>query len=382
MKRLQTTLAPLVLALAGCAGLTQVQDTVTKFDQGAHAVSTSQVAFLRAAQAADCTYQFYTKALDFVQDESPTPTISLVTGAPCVPDVLNNADILVRQKLLSAIVLYADQIQAVVSGGADKTLATDGQAAASDFNNFLKSPEISKATHTPLTASVEAAVVALFGMAMDEKELKDIKTAAQAQAKNLASVVELLKQENTDVAANMTSKAGTISVILDTSIAHIKETGVLVEVKDSDQVLDPITHKKVDHYHIARGNDYRVLFDIVRARQITQAIDAVGQPVTAPPPAKPATTGAASPGDTGTPASAKPPVVCNSATATKAGGGLDSESNDSIAQQINVALDALLTANNAIANASSTGCLVAAVTDLVTRAQAAHTMVAALQKNN
>jgi hypothetical protein len=61
---------------------------------------------------------------------------------------------------------------------------------------------------------------------------------------------------------------------------------------------------------------------------------------------------------------------------------LDSESNDSIAQQINVALDALLTANNAIANASSTGCLVAAVTDLVTRAQAAHTMVAALQKNN
>ena len=34
-----------VFAFSGCAGLTQMQDTVTKFDQGAHSVSTAQMSF-------------------------------------------------------------------------------------------------------------------------------------------------------------------------------------------------------------------------------------------------------------------------------------------------------------------------------------------------
>jgi hypothetical protein len=379
MKRLQSGLAATVMALTGCAGLTQIQDTITKFDQGAHAVSTLELAFLRAAQTADCNYQFYTQALAFASDESPTPKTALITGAPCVPDELTNADILVRQKLLSAVALYADQIQAVASGGADKTLATDGQAAASDFNKFLKSPEISKAIHTSISADVEAAVVALFGMVMDAKELNDIKKAAGDQSANLASIVDLLKQENTEVATNMTAKARTISVILDTSIAFIKKNGILAEVKDPGQVLDPVTHKTVDHYHIGRENDYRVLFDVIQARRIIQGVDAVGQPVTAP--AVPARVAPAAPAAAaGAAAPAKPAVVCNSAAAPKAIGGSDSEANDSVAQQINGALDALVTANNAIANASTTGCLVAVVSDLVTRAQAAQTMVTALKK--
>ena len=383
MRRLQACLLAIAIALTGCAGLTQIQDTVTKFDQGTHAVSTSELAFLRAAQMADCNFQFYSQAFAFVSDESPTPKTPLITGAPCVPDELTNADIVVRQKLLSAVVLYADQIQAVTSGGADKTLATNGQAAASDFNNFLKSPEITKATHTSISADVEAAAVALFGMVMDAKELKDIKRAVSDQSTNLASIVDLLKKENTQVAMNMTAKAGTISAILDTSIAFIKQTGVLSEVKDPDQVPGPVMHKMVDHYHIGRKNDYRVLFDIVQARQIIEAVDAIGRPVTAPavaaPPASaaPATGG---PPAAGTAAPRKPAVVCNSVTSPKTGGGSDSEANDSIAQQVNGALDALVTANNSIANASTTGCLVAAVTDLVTRAQAAQTMVAALKK--
>jgi len=360
---------------------------VTKFDQGAHAVSTSEVAFLRAAQAADCNFQFYKQAFAFVSDESPTPKTPLITGAPCVPDELTNADILVRQKLLSAVAFYADQIQAIAFGGADKTLATNGRASASDFNNFMKSPEISKATHTSLSADVERAVVALFGMVMDAKELNDIKKATSDQSTNLASIVDLLQNENTQVATNMTAKAGTISVMLDTSIAFIKKTGVLAQVKDPGQVPDLVTRKLVDHYHIGRENDYRVLFDVVQARQIIQAVDAVGQPVTAPAapaahsaPAAHAIAGTGAPAAAGTAASAKPTVVCNSATSRKARGGSDSDINDSIAQQINGALDALVTVNNAIANASTTGCLVAAVTDLVTRAQAAQTMVAALKK--
>jgi hypothetical protein len=383
MKRLQVGLAAIFTAMAGCAGLTQIQDTVTKFDQGAHAVSASEVAFLRAAQTADCNFQFYSQALMFVADKSPTPNTPLTTGAPCVPDELTNADILIRQKLLNAIALYADQIQAVASGGADKTLATNGQAAASDFNSFLKSPEINKATHTSISTTVEAAVVALFGMVMDARELSDIKKAASEQSENLTSIVDLLKKENTQVATNMTAKAGTISVILDTSIAFIKQAGVLSEVQDPGPVLDSVTHKMVDHYHIARQNDYRLLFDVVQARQIIQAVDAVGQSVTAPAvaaPVAPAAAGAGAPGAAGAPAPVKPAVVCNSATSPKAIGSSNSETNDSIAQQINGALDALVTANNAIASASSTGCLVAAITDLVTRGQAAQTMAAALKK--
>ena len=59
---------------------------------------------------------------------------------------------------------------------------------------------------------------------------------------------------------------------------------------------------------------------------------------------------------------------------------LDSNTNpDSIAQQQNKALDGLVTANAALATAG-TGGIVAAVNDLVARAQAAQAMQAALAK--
>jgi hypothetical protein len=50
-----------------CGGLKQIQDTIARFDQGAHSVSTAEMNFFRAVQTADCTNQFYiTQALTLI----------------------------------------------------------------------------------------------------------------------------------------------------------------------------------------------------------------------------------------------------------------------------------------------------------------------------
>jgi hypothetical protein len=431
--------AGLLSLLAGCAGFSQVQDTVAKFDQGAHTVSTSEMAFLHAGQSADCEYQFYSTALNFVSDPSPRPAVPLVTGASCEPQVLNDQDIAIRQKLMNALVLYADQLQAIASGGADKSLATDGQSAAGDFNSFLKSDKRLKAMHTSVGADVEAAVNSLLGMVMDAEQLKDIKQAASQEAANLATVVGLLKTENTQLALNMNAKATEISLILDTTLAFIKQTGVITEA------TDPTRNGR---YQIVRVNDYGLMFDIVQARSIIDSVNALGS-AAAPAPAAPAPAAAApaaaaaappaaaatasSPASKASGASAAhaapsaaatapatPTVVCKSgkpgagkpggagkaeaagktdgageakdaggpnaisgpdATGGAASGAAeDADHKSDAVHQVNAALDALVAANSAIAEASSTGCLAAAVTDLITRAQAAQTLVSAINK--
>jgi hypothetical protein len=250
-----------------------------------------------------------------------------------------------------------------------------------------------------IPAYVEAAANALFSVVMDADRLKDIKAAASAAGPDLVSVVDLLKSENTQVAANMTGKAGSISVALDAAIAFMKSTGALTQVKDPVQVVDPVTHKKVDRYHLERTNDYRVLLDVIEARGIVQSIDSLGLPAGTPPPDA-AAAHAPAPGAPSAAGTAKPSkgvVTCKSSTPRAAGapaktastegtdaeadtdGDADIDSDDSLAKHINSTLDALVAANNAIADATP-GCLKAAVSDLAARAQAVQSIASAIKK--
>jgi hypothetical protein len=325
--KINFALLPVIFCLFGCSGLTQVQDSVTKFDQGAHSVSTTQMAFLKSAQLADCDFQFYQAALDFNVDPAPIPAKSLSISGVCSPVVVQNQDLVTRQKLMDAITLYADQIQAVAATGSDKTLSTNSQTAAADLNNLAKNHGILSTAGLPIASDVEAAVIGLTGMVLSAKQLSDIKASANAQSSNLKSVVGFLKNENAQIATNMAAKAASLANILNTTLSEMKENGMLV--------TDPNSKK------IVRGNDPRLLLDAIATRRMLMDTDPAGTTVTI----------------SGTPV--QDPV--------------------SAAEQLNSALDSLVSANDAIANAG-TGGIVAAVSDLVARAQAAQAMQAALNK--
>jgi hypothetical protein len=348
-----TVVASVFALLTGCAGISQIRDTVTKFDQSTHTVSSAEMAFLHAGQALDCNYLFYTSAFEFAQDPSPEPSPSLVTAAQCQPNLLTDYDLQIRQKLFDAISLYADQLQAIASGGADKTLSSEGQTAASNFNKLLENQNVLKgAKNTTLSADVEAAVVALFSMAVSAKELRAVKDAAAAESANLCEVVRTLQSENAQLAIDMISQAGTISKEFDTSISFLKENGWLVLTKgppDQAAKTKPLSASS----DLARENNYEVFFYAVQARAIVQGLGSLG------------ITGKS---DSRTAASCTVPPV----KAQPTGSGT--------AQQLNSALEALLATNSAIANPSDTGALTAAISDLVARAQAAQSMAATLAK--
>ncbi len=213
-----------LLGIAGCSGLTQVQHTISKFDQGAHSVSTSEMAFLQSTQKADCNYQFYTAAFEYANNPARVPKTPLNLEAPCAPDVMPNQDIATRQKVMNAVTLYADQLQAIASTGTDKTLSANAQKTATDLNKLATSQGLLTSTG-PIAADVESAIAGLARMVLAGQQLQDIKQAASAQSGNLATVVNYLTKENTQLAMNMNDKAAAFANMLNATIRQEKKNG-------------------------------------------------------------------------------------------------------------------------------------------------------------
>src|SRR5271163_2525815 len=53
------------ICMSACAGLTQMQDTAAKFDQGVHAATAAELSLFSQVQAAECSRNFYSKGFDF-----------------------------------------------------------------------------------------------------------------------------------------------------------------------------------------------------------------------------------------------------------------------------------------------------------------------------
>lgn len=314
---------------SGCGGLTQIQDTVTKFDQGAHTVSTTQIAFLKSAQAADCNFAFFQNSLAYSNAPVPEPHIPLKLVGTCESQLVTANSLKIRQRLLDAITLYADQIQAVASTGSDKALADNAQKTAGTLNDLASKAQLigqTDGTGKPVVTAVEAAVIGITQMVLSSAQLKDIKASAKAQSANLKLVVDHLKEENTQLAIAMESRAGYVADTFTSVIGSVKKDGILKA--DGPTAL---------HW----SNNNEVYLMIVSARQML---------LNTPP---------SGVGMLAAGSSAQDPVT--------------------VASQLNATLDSLVNANDAIANAG-TGGIIAAVSDLVARAQAAQTMQAALAK--
>lgn len=226
-----------VISLAGCSGLTQVQDSLIKFDQGAHSVASSQMVFFNNVHIVECEKQFYDSAYQYSLNKSLP--IDLRGKCESSKLFLNSAQIETRQRLLNSITLYADQLQAVASAGDDKDLDSNLQTAASNLNKLASTAGLS-AKDATISHDVEAAVVALTNMVIDKKKATDIRSAAASQQDNLMRVVTTLKAENLSLASGVDDYIGSIRANLAATLSATRNTqgsGVFFDVVRSRQYL-------------------------------------------------------------------------------------------------------------------------------------------------
>lgn len=304
MKRLVAS--TVCLQLSACAGLTQMQDSLNKFGAGATSVSTTEMTFFNNVQSLDCSVQFYGQATDWAIGKTGNYDIS---GA-CTPAIITTDQLAIRQHILDAITAYAGKMQALACATGDQTLDANGRSVANQINTLATRPGgITKADAT-IASGVEAALIQLANMALDEARFKDAKKAASAMEPSLEVVINELKTENTAFAASIVSQRGKLELTL---------RKVVDSVPPSDQALR--------------------LSAVIDARNIMRSANPFGQ------------------------------------EALSTASGIPTPD----ASKLNSALDGVLSANQAIASASKGG-IVAAATDLVSRAQAAQTDETAITK--
>jgi hypothetical protein len=299
----------LITAITGCSGLSQIKDPISKFDQGVHSASTAQMNFFRAVQIADCTNQFYNQTADWAIEKRGTFNLSGV----CKPAILTDDQIKIRQALIDAITLYADKMATLATSDDNKTLDSDSQKLSATLNSMATAHGF---TSLKVAAGVEAAIIEIANMKLDQMRVAQIKESAAKMQPNLENIVASLKAENTNFAVLVASKIDGVKVTL------------------KAVVLDASAQ---------RGS--MSFFDVVEARRIMQSVNPFGLTPLAN------TEGAADP-------------------------NVDAQN---VAMQLNKALDAVLNANKAIATAGEGGIIVAA-NDLIARAQTAQTIQATLNK--
>jgi hypothetical protein len=297
------------VTIAGCAGLTQMQDSITKFDQGVHSASAAQMNFFRAVQVADCTNQFYTQTYNWAIHKNNNFDLSGI----CKPEILSDDQIKIRQALMDAITLYADKMAMLATSDDNKTLDSNSQNIASTLDSVAKAHGF---TNLSVTTGVEAAIIAIANMKIDQMRITQIKKSAADMQQYLESIVASLKAENTNFAVGVASKIDAIELELRPIVAE--------------------TYQQ-------RGK--MSFFDVVEARHIMQSVN---------------------------------PFSITPITDTKGAADPKSDAHN-VALQLNAMLDAVINANKAIANAG-TGGIIAAANDLIARAQAAQSIQAALNK--
>jgi hypothetical protein len=318
----------LSITVCACGGFSRTQDPISHFNQAAHAASNAESAFLNAVHIAECEAQFYTSAYNYSTSKDPTANFALIEY--CRPIIVTPDQITTRNTLMSAIVLYADKMQALGTSDNDKQLDANSQKLAKNLNKLASTGGI-KLQDSAIVQGAEAAVSAIAKMALDQVVYSDLKTAAQNMQPNLEDVVRALKIENLSFGKAMSQSFRQIEslVRIEISLSH------QVDVENS------LLHKRKPNEPIAGANTF---FKIINGRSILISAD----PVTKDSLASPAKAPNRSPADAATP--------------------------------VNDALDAIVKANQAIANAGSGG-IYAAANDLYTRAMKAKEIYESIAKS-
>lgn len=207
-------------SLSGCAHLTQMQDTINKFDQGVHSISASQIAYLNGAHMIECERQFYSNALLTALGQR-----NIDLRESCIVDdafYLTSRQIETRKLLFDALTLYVDKLQAISSSEEVNNLDSGMQAQAKGINRVATSFGLS-AKDATIANYVEAAVAGLTEMALENKMTSTIKEAAKSQSDNLSKVVNAIKTENIFIADGLYGDIGDIRSKLTAVVSAIRD---------------------------------------------------------------------------------------------------------------------------------------------------------------
>jgi len=203
-----------VSGLCSCVGLTQMQDTAAKFDEGVHGATAAESRLLHNIQAAQCNRDFYKSGFDFATAERdihshlfPREQSNLdMRVGHCAHTELTDDELVLRMKLMDTITLYADSIQALTNGTADANLSQESQTLAASIQAIGAQQQFASRGLVPASA-LNAAVVSITRVVIDHRSYKHVKEAAASMQKDLESIVEALKAENTADAVGLENKA-------------------------------------------------------------------------------------------------------------------------------------------------------------------------------
>jgi hypothetical protein len=204
------------LGLAGCTtiGITQLQDTVGKFDQAAHSTETAEMAFLGSVQNIDEQTQFYQAAFAYATNKE---TNFDVTGD--FKSTLLTADqIATRKALMDALTLYADKMQAIACGDDDKQLDSNSQSLATNLIGLASARKIPTGSAS-VDRAVETAVDAIARLALDRLHATDLRKTATDMQPNLETIVKALQEENDILGHTVINNLGQIEIELRTIVA-------------------------------------------------------------------------------------------------------------------------------------------------------------------
>jgi hypothetical protein len=206
--------ASAVMYLSSCTGLTQMQDTAAKFDQGVHAATSAEMSLFHNVQAAQCNRDFYRAGFDFATAERDRHTrrfpreqsdLDMRVGQ-CVHTELTDDQLALRQKLMDIITLYADSIQTLTNGTAQTSLSKEAQTVADDIKTLGVQQKFSAQGQATVSA-LNAAVVTIATLIIDHSAYKHVKDAAAKAQNGLVTIVEELEAENAADAIGLESKA-------------------------------------------------------------------------------------------------------------------------------------------------------------------------------
>jgi len=236
-------------SFSACAGLTQMQDTAAKFDQGVHTVSTAEMNLFTQVQAAECSRNFYVQGFDFatVPRDKTTgkyperPPLDLRSNT-CVHLELTDEQLALRQKLMQTITLYADAIQTLTNGTSDTNLSDEAKTVAGKIKD-LGTQQKFTSTEVGVGAVLNAALVTIATMVIDHSSYKDVKSAATAMQTPITNVVKALKAENSADAIGLASKADGLANEMRTSLSAARDnTGAasFLDVVSTRMALDSL----------------------------------------------------------------------------------------------------------------------------------------------
>jgi len=191
-----------------------MQDTAAKFDEGVHSTTEAESRLLHSVQAAQCNRDFYKAGFDFATAERDSQSHHFLQAqskldmrvGQCTHTELTDDQLALRMKLMDTITLYADSIQALTNGTGDTNLSNESQKVAANIQTL--GTQQSFAPQATMTASaLNAAVVAVTSLILDQRSHKHVKQAAAQMQKDLESIVEELKAENTADGVGLENKA-------------------------------------------------------------------------------------------------------------------------------------------------------------------------------